>query len=155
MRRLAGAMAGLILALSPLSASACTKPANAAALATDAGAAMNQVRSQRGRAKLDRDARLDQAAQAHACWMSRTGKFSHTGQNGSQPHERIAAAGYAARLSSENIAWGQQSGRDVVASWMDSQGHRENILRRNIDDYGVGVALIDGRPVWVMVYTRP
>ena len=55
-------------------------------------------------------------------------------------------------MTSENIAQGQSSGSELMSDWMMSQGHRENILRRAAQDYGVGVALLSGRVVWVMLY---
>ncbi|WP_139828210.1 CAP domain-containing protein [Maritimibacter sp. HL-12] len=118
----------------------------------DAGATMNAERKAAGRKALIRDARLDKAAQSHACWMAETDTFSHKGAGGSLPKRRITATGYRPMLTAENIAFGQSSGARVIAEWMESSGHRENILRRGVVEYGVGVALMQGRPVWVMVY---
>lgn len=121
-------------------------------------AAGNQVNSQRqgsGRKALRRSAQLDQAAQRHACWMGLQGEFSHTGANGTTPRDRVAATGYRAKITSENIAMGQKTAQSVVSEWMGSQQHRENVLRRNVTDYGVGVALMQGRLVWVMLYAAP
>ncbi len=147
------AVSALLLAvLTPAIGAACTLPSGAAALLAEAGSAMNAQRAGAGRKALDRDARLDQAAQAHACWMADNATFSHKGAGGSLPKQRIKATGYVTRLSAENIAHGQATGSAVIASWMASSGHRENILRRGIDDYGVGVALLQGRPAWVMVF---
>jgi uncharacterized protein YkwD len=133
-------------------AAACDLPANAARLMADAGTAMNAERQGGGRAALIRDARLDKAAQAHACWMAETNRFSHKGAGGSLPKRRITATGYRPMLTAENIALGQPSGTRVVAEWMASPGHRENILRNGVDDYGIGLATMQGRPVWVMVF---
>jgi uncharacterized protein YkwD len=133
-------------------AGACDLPANAAGLMADAGTTMNAERKAGGRRALDRDAKLDKAAQAHACWMAETNTFSHKGAGGSLPKRRITATGYRPMLTAENIALGQPSGARVIAEWMDSPGHRENILRTGVVEYGVGVALMQGRPVWVMVY---
>ena len=144
------AVAALLAFATP--AAACELPANAARLLADAGAAMNAERTAGGRKALNRDARLDKAAQGHACWMAATNTFSHKGANGSLPKRRITATGYRPKLTAENIAFGQASGERVIAEWMASSGHRDNILRRGVDEYGVGVALMQGRPVWVMVY---
>ncbi|TYP81013.1 uncharacterized protein YkwD [Maritimibacter alkaliphilus HTCC2654] len=145
-------VAAVAISLSATVASACNLPPNAASLMADAGSQMNSVRSANGRATLRRDARLDRAAQRHACWMSTNGTFSHQGGGNSSPSDRIAATGYPARMTSENIAQGQSSGSELMSDWMMSQGHRENILRRAAQDYGVGVALLSGRVVWVMLY---
>ncbi|GGD46861.1 CAP domain-containing protein [Sinisalibacter lacisalsi] len=144
------ALAGLLAVATP--AAACDLPANAAGLMADAGANMNAQRKAGGRRALDRDARLDKAAQAHACWMAETNSFSHKGARGSLPKRRITATGYRPMLTAENIAFGQTTGGQVIAEWMASSGHRKNILLGSVDDYGVGVALMQERPVWVMVY---
>lgn len=142
-----------LLALAPLAASAeCTKPANASRLMADAAAAVNAARRANGRAALAHSAKLDQAAMSHACWMAETRVFSHKGAGGSLPKKRIKATGYRTRLTAENIAWGQSSGAEVVQVWMDSPGHRRNILLSSLDEYGLGVALMNGRVVWVMDY---
>lgn len=139
-------------ALSAGAAAACTQPGGAARLMAEAGTVMNAQRSAGGLSALSRDDRLDKAAQSHACWMAETNTFSHRGDGGSLPKRRIRAAGYRSMLTAENIAYGQTTGAQVVSEWMASPGHRKNILRRGVDEYGVGVALMQGRPVWVMVY---
>ncbi|MGR3363297.1 MAG: CAP domain-containing protein [Maritimibacter harenae] len=144
--------AALSAMLTATGAGACTLPANAASLMAAAGTAINGARENAGRKALRRDARLDQAAQRHACWMSTTGRFTHSGEGDTRPSQRIAATGYKARLTSENIAKGQRTADEVISDWMASKGHRENILRQTVVDYGVGVALLSGRPVWVVIF---
>jgi uncharacterized protein YkwD len=128
----------------------CALPPNAANLMAQAVAEMNAARAAQGRAKLSRDAKLDQAAQAHACWMGATGTFSHKGKGGSLPKKRIRATGYRTSLTAENIAWGQKTAREVVDVWMKSDGHRRNILLSGVDEVGIGVAMMNGRIAWVM-----
>nr|WP_255553671.1 CAP domain-containing protein [Maritimibacter sp. DP1N21-5] len=145
----------LAVAISGFGASAavaCDLAPNAARLASDLGISVNTLRKNEGRPALARNALLDTAAQRHACWLSTNNSFSHTGSGGSTPKDRIKSAGYPARLSSENIAHGQVSSDIVVADWMRSKGHRDNLLRQNATDYGVGIALLAGRTLWVMVY---
>lgn len=146
-----GVAAALGLALAT-PARACELPANAATMMAGAGSAVNEARGGAGRKALRRSAQLDQAAQRHACWMAVNNVFSHEGRGGSRPSDRIRATGYNAKLSSENIASGQASASQVVSEWMSSKGHKTNILRSGLDDYGVGVALMSGRPVWVMLF---
>ncbi|MEC7764355.1 MAG: CAP domain-containing protein [Pseudomonadota bacterium] len=145
-------VAAVAISLSATVATACNLPPNAASLMADAGSALNAARTDNGRDALRRDARLDRAAQRHACWMSTNGSFSHRGAGNSGPRDRIAATGYQASMTSENIAEGQPSGQQVMSDWMRSQGHRDNILRGEAKDYGVGVALLSGRVLWVMLY---
>ncbi len=63
--------------------------------------------------------------------------MSHTGSNGSSFDERVRAAGYP-RPAAENVAFGQSSADIVVAAWMDSEGHRRNILNCEYTAIGVG-----------------
>jgi len=69
--------------------------------------------------------------------------FAHHGQDGSEPAERILAAGYAGgRVTGENLAWGQgerASPAFIVDGWMHSPGHRANILRPGFDEIGIGI----------------
>ncbi len=127
----------------------CPLPTDAPGLMMQVLAEINAVRAAKGKAPLVRSAQLDQAAQGHACWMSQTGTFSHEGAGGSMPRRRIYATGYHTMLSAENIAWGQKSAREVMQAWMESDGHRRNILLSGVDEIGLGVALMNGRVAWV------
>ena len=147
------ALLGAALVLGAAAGSvACSLPGNLDGLTAAAGTAMNAARGTDGLATLTRDARLDRVAQDHACWMSESGEFSHTGASGSSFGQRLQASGYPLRRGAENIALGQTGGADVVAAWMASSGHRRNILLGGAQAYGVGLALLAGRPVWVMVF---
>lgn len=152
MRRIGLALT-LMFALAPAPVYAgCAMPENAGRLAAEVGAAVNAARKAGGHGALTRSSLIDEAAQAHACWMAETGTFSHKGRGGSLPKARIRATGYKTRLTAENIAWGQRSAAEVVDTWMQSPAHRENILRAGVDEFGIGIALMQGRPVWVMNY---
>lgn len=114
------------------------------------GKALNAQRAAKGQRSLADNAMLDQAAMDHACWMAETNTFSHRGAGGSLPKRRIKATGYKTRLTAENLAFGQTSTAQVMAEWMSSPGHRKNILLGGIDEYGLGVAVMNGRLVWVL-----
>ena len=137
MKAIALAAVGALSA--PAVALGCALPTGAAGLMAEAAAAMNSQRAAGGRAALTRDARLDKAAQDHACWMAETNTFSHKGAGGSLPKRRIKAAGYSTRLSAENIAFGQTSGAELIREWMGTSGHRENILRPEFRRIGIAV----------------
>lgn len=136
---------------------ACFAPINGDAAKAEAARAVISERTSKRLGALSPNPTLDTAAQDHACWLAERGAFSHQGQGGSQPWDRMEAAGYRPRVSAENIAWGQTTGAEVVADWMTSPGHRENILRRNVVEYGLGLAMDpdSGAPIWVMVYAAP
>jgi uncharacterized protein YkwD len=66
------------------------------------------------------------------------------------------AAGYASGTWGENIAAGQRTPAEVVSSWMNSEGHRANILNSQFTEIGIGmVPSGDGTPYWTLVFARP
>ncbi len=96
------------------------------------------------------NANLATAAQGHSQWMLDTDNFSHTGSGGSNPGNRMSAAGYAFTGSwtwGENISWRGTTGTLNLTSFVAAQhsglfqspGHRENILNPNFKEIGVGV----------------
>ncbi|KOV58019.1 stress protein [Streptomyces sp. NRRL WC-3618] len=100
----------------------------------------NRERARAGLPSLAPDAPLTRAAQAHSTDMVVRAFYSHTGPDGSQPWDRAAAAGSARRTIGENIACGQRSPAEVVEGWMNSPGHRANILKREFTHIGIGFA---------------
>lgn len=155
LRRALAFATGLVLLAGSAAAASCDMPADAAGMRAAVADLVAVQRKANGRSALARNARLDTAAQDHACWMSSTGKYGHKGANGSMPKGRVKAAGYRACLTAENVAWGQASAGQVVAEWMASKGHKANILNGSAREVGVGVSLLDGRPAWVLVFARP
>lgn len=105
-------------------------------------------------------ASLNQAAQNHAAEMAANDILSHTGSNGSSVAMRVEAQGYNWRVVAENIAAGQESVAAVVAGWMDSPGHCQNIMNEQAIHFGAGYALSEetnsgyGR-FWVQVFAAP
>ncbi|MCM3809759.1 CAP domain-containing protein [Streptomyces sp. DR7-3] len=89
---------------------------------------------------LAQDPRLAAAAQAHSDDMVARDFYSHTGPEGHQPWDRARVAGATHRGIGENIACGQRSPAEVVRGWMDSPGHRANILKPDFTHIGVGHA---------------
>ena len=109
---------------------------------------VNIERSEAGEEPLVYNMALERAAQAHAEDMAEKGYFSHTAPDGSDFSARADAAGYTGFPGGENIAQGQRSPEQVMNSWMNSQGHRENILRPRFDEIGVGLH----QGYWVQVF---
>ena len=72
--------------------------------------------------------------------MAAQGYFSHTGLDGSSPGDRARAAGFSGGGIGENIAAGYGSPEAVMAGWMNSSGHRANILNCGYRLLGVGYA---------------
>ncbi|GHB40302.1 hypothetical protein GCM10010377_34040 [Streptomyces viridiviolaceus] len=115
-------------------------PAGLARTTADVVGLTNRERTRAGLRPLAADPRLTAAAQAHSADMVARDFYSHTDPDGGRPWDRAAAAGSAQRTIGENIACGQRSPADVVEGWMNSPGHRANILKPEFTHIGVGLA---------------
>ncbi|KUN09257.1 RNA polymerase [Streptomyces yokosukanensis] len=111
-------------------------------------ALVNKERSAAGCSPLTEDAQLQKAAQGHSDDMAARHFFDHTNPDGADPGQRITAAGYRWSTYGENIAQGQQTAAAVMQSWMNSSGHRANILNCSFKNIGVGVHKGAGGPWW-------
>jgi uncharacterized protein YkwD len=98
----------------------------------------NEVRAQHNCPALNVSSELTLAARAHSQDMADHDFFSHTGSNGSQPWERMKAAGYTWMKAGENIQAGSNVAQEVVNIWMNSADHRANILNCEYKDIGIG-----------------
>ncbi|MYT82237.1 RNA polymerase sigma factor, sigma-70 family [Streptomyces sp. MnatMP-M77] len=124
-------------------------PAGTAGQVTDL---VNAERAKEGCGPVTVNDQLNTAAQRHSADMEANDYFSHTSQDGRDPGDRITAAGYRWSTYGENIAKGQQTPADVMRSWMDSPGHRANILNCSFKEIGVGKQNSGGGPVWTQVF---
>lgn len=116
---------------------------------------VNAERAARGLAPMAWDQRLELGAQRHSDDQAAMRRLSHTGSDGSNLVERLARVGFPWRSAAENVASGQTSAASVMAAWMNSAGHRANILSTN-SHIGVGFALGgDGRTYWTQVIATP
>ncbi|MGC5011002.1 CAP domain-containing protein [Streptosporangium sp. DT93] len=101
----------------------------------------NAERQKGGCAPLVSDPQLRSAAQGHSDDMAAKNYFSHTSQDGRDMTDRINASGFSPKRAwAENIAMGQRTPADVVTAWMNSSGHRANIMNCGYTHLGVGVA---------------
>jgi uncharacterized protein YkwD len=107
---------------------------------------LNHARGRHGLPKLHLSRRLGRAARSHSADMARRGYFSHDSRSGASFLDRIRRAGYLRRARrwyvGENIAWGTgqlATPRAIVRAWMNSSGHRHNILNRRFRHIGVGI----------------
>ncbi|MGY4912172.1 CAP domain-containing protein [Micromonospora aurantiaca (nom. illeg.)] len=115
---------------------------------------VNQERAKAGCKALTVNAKLNLAAQRHSQDQADHRKMDHTGSDGSQPWDRVKAAGYSYRMVGENVAWNYQTPAAVMEGWMNSEGHRKNILNCSYTQIGVGVARSNG-PYWTQVFATP
>ena len=116
---------------------------------------VNAERAARGLAPMVWDQRLELAAQRHSDDQAAMRRMSHTGSDGSSLVDRLARVGFSWRSAAENVASGQTTAGSVMAAWMNSPGHRSNILSTNTR-IGVGFAVAaDGRRYWTQVFATP
>jgi cysteine-rich secretory family protein len=126
-------------------------PDNLNAISTATLCLLNGERADAGLRALKQNDKLVKAAVRHSRDMVDQQYFDHIAKNGSDPVARIRAAGYIPSVGSwtvgENLAWGTGSlatPKAIVAAWMKSQGHKENILRASFKEIGLGV--VAGNP---------
>jgi uncharacterized protein YkwD len=112
----------------------------------------NRIRARNDLPALRDNARLRRAATGHSREMVAEGYFEHTAPGGVTMVDRILRSGYVGRADGwslgENLAWGTgalATARGAMDAWMDSPGHRANVLRRAYRELGVGIVL--GVPV--------
>ena len=130
-----------------------TKPP-AVSLAEYAEAVVRLVNQERAKAGLD-SLSVNQAAAAAANVRAREieGAFSHTRPNGSSFGTALKEQGASYRAAGENIAYGQRSAEQVMEGWMNSSGHRANILNAQYTAIGVGVyRSASGTLHWVQLF---
>jgi uncharacterized protein YkwD len=103
---------------------------------------MNRNRAERGLPPLHFDDRLDAAADDRMHDMEDLGYWSHQSPDGRSPFLWLKPHGYPYTFAGENLACGFETSELLVDAWMESKGHRDNILSPNYSD--CGIAIIDG-----------
>ena len=114
---------------------------------------VNEARAQEGLSKLTLSDKLVEAAQIRAEELPE--EFSHTRPDGASCFTVLSEVGVRYMATGENIAAGQPTPADVMDSWMNSSGHRANILSGNYSQLGVGVCKSSGGYgiYWVQLFT--
>lgn len=110
----------------------------------------NSARSQNGYAALVEDGALSEAAAVRAREIARS--FSHTRPSGASFSSELSESGVSYLRAGENIASGQKSAFEVVNAWMNSPGHRANILNSSYSRIGSASVNIDGTLYWVQLF---
>jgi uncharacterized protein YkwD len=103
---------------------------------------MNEYRLDAGLPLLKSETRLEQAAADRMRHMEDVGYWNHTSPDGMSPFVWMAVRAYRYQYASENLASGFETARLLVDSWMESPGHRANILSSDAED--CGIAVIEG-----------
>ena len=113
---------------------------------------VNIERSKAGLSSLTTNATLKAAADKRA--QETKTSFSHTRPNGSKFSTVLQEYGISYRTAGENIAYGQRSPQEVVNGWMNSPGHRANILNGSFGKIGIGVYQSGGVIYWSQLFTN-
>ncbi|MCG7345247.1 CAP domain-containing protein [Sporosarcina sp. ACRSL] len=98
----------------------------------------NAERQKAGLQPLQIDKNLMNSARQKSTDMATNNYFSHESPTYGSPFDQMKANGVSYRSAAENIAMGQQSAEEVVKAWMESPGHKENILTPNFTHIGIG-----------------
>ena len=125
---------------------------SADAYVTEVVRLVNAERAKAGLSALTMDATVNAAAQVRAKEI--VSVFSHTRPDGSSCFTALREAGVNYRGAGENIAYGQPSAQAVVNAWMNSEGHRANILNANFTTIGVGHYVQNGTHYWAQFFTN-
>ena len=109
---------------------------------------VNAERAKNGLGSLVHRADIKNVAEKKAMDMINSNYFSHTSPNYGSPFQMLKTFGISYRSAGENIAKGQRSPQEVMNSWMNSSGHRANILNRSYNSIGVGYY----NGAWVQIF---
>lgn len=112
---------------------------------------VNVERSKQGLKSLDSDWQLSRVARYKSQDMRDNGYFSHTSPTYGSPFEMMKSFGISYRTAGENIAKGQKTPAAVVNAWMNSSGHRANILNSSFTKIGVGY--VANGSYWTQMFT--
>lgn len=112
---------------------------------------VNVERAKEGLAPLTLNTKVSAAAQVRAKEI--VSSFSHTRPDGSSFATALKEQNISYRRAGENIAWGQKSPQEVVTAWMNSSGHRANIMNENFTSIGVGYHRQNGVNYWCQLFT--
>ncbi len=113
---------------------------------------VNAERKKAGVPLLTLSTDVSSVAQVKAADMAKNGYFDHNSPTYGSPFSMLTSFGVSYRSAGENIAKGQQSASAVMKAWMNSSGHKANILSKNFTQLGVGYSANNGSPVWVQMF---
>lgn len=118
----------------------------------DVLALVNSERAAAGLSALTLDSKLCALADIRAKEIVMS--FSHTRPNGTSCFTVFKENGVSYRYAGENLAYGQTSAKSVMNGWMNSSGHRANILGKNFGKIGISCYIANGRKYWVQLFTN-
>ena len=113
---------------------------------------VNKERKTAGLSALTTTSKLESAAMHRAKEIVET--FSHTRPDGTSFYTVLGEYGITYNACGENIAWGQRTPEEVMNNWMNSDGHRKNIMSSNFNKIGIGYYVVNNTPYWVQIFTN-
>ncbi len=117
---------------------------------------VNTERTKRGLSPLTKNWELSRVARYKSEDMLNRGYFAHNSPTYGSPFDMMESFGLRFTAAAENIAYGQRTPAEVMNAWMNSPGHRSNILSGNVSEIGVGVAKkSNGTLYWTQMFIRP
>ncbi len=113
----------------------------------------NEQRRENGLPELQMDMQLNDVAQAKSVDMADNDYFSHNSPTYGSPFDMLKQFNIQYTVAAENIAAGQQTAQEVVEKWMNSEGHRKNILNESVTHIGVGMENSGSmNPYWTQIF---
>jgi len=106
----------------------------------------NKERASNKLEQLSEDVELNQLAQKHAEWMGINSKLKHS----KLKHSKLNSDKF--NYMGENIAEGQDLEESVIKDWMNSEGHKKNILNKNYTNAGIGYIKVNGHHYWCVIF---
>ncbi|WP_027621927.1 SafA/ExsA family spore coat assembly protein [Acetivibrio clariflavus] len=117
---------------------------------------VNVERAKAGLPQLTQNWQLSRVARYKSQDMIDKGYFAHNSPTYGSPFKMMESFGIRYSAAGENIAMGQQSPSQVMNAWMNSPGHRNNILSPSFTQIGVGLAKDkNGRMYWTQMFIKP
>ena len=117
---------------------------------------VNVERQKNGLSPLKENWQLSRVARYKSNDMKNKGYFSHTSPTYGSPFDMMKNFGISYSYAGENIAKGQRSPQQVMNGWMNSSGHRANILSANFTEIGVGYTVDQkGTTYWTQMFIKP
>lgn len=113
---------------------------------------VNKYRAENGLKPLKINSSVSRVAQAKSEDMKDKNYFDHISPTYGSPFEMLKSFGISYKTAGENIAKGQKTAEAVVNAWMNSEGHRKNILNANYEEIGVGYATGNGTTYWTQLF---
>ena len=111
---------------------------------------INEIRAQNGLGQLSVNTELSRVARIKSQDMHDKGYFTHTSPTYGSPFDMMTKFGIRYRTAGENIAMGYRTPQSVVEGWMNSPGHRANILNAGFTQIGMGY--VESGNYWTQMF---